>query len=373
MVSYLGNGITFPTAYTNDLKASGIAFPVIGLILLVLRALLSISKKIKFGCSEAFAVISWLMIVGMGVIFVWSAENGGLGTDTPTDGPQLTKTYISRFQWNVVLSEYFFLIFMSVALGTTKLSLLFFFRRVLATGHRNVWNHINMLLIVVVILFTVTFTFGYIFVCGGNPSAFWSPNNIRAPQCLSIKGGLATFEKASFITDFILDVICIILPFPIIWRLHLPLRSKITVIAVFGVGVATIAASIVRVVIWIEILDTAHNPVKDINLAVTLALQWGMIEAGLAFFVSQLPALGAYLNKSSREDIAKTIRYAASVISIRSNSSTESRNRRSVENHTGAYNYELSQMRREHGDDVQGEGVDEMKSSSSHIGKTSDV
>jgi hypothetical protein len=72
MLSYLGNGITFPTAYAGDLKASGIAFPVIGLVLLLLRALLNVAKRIKPGFSEAFAIFSWLMIVGMGTIFVWS-------------------------------------------------------------------------------------------------------------------------------------------------------------------------------------------------------------------------------------------------------------------------------------------------------------
>lgn len=72
MGSTLGHGITFPTAYSSDLIASGIAFPVIGLVLLLLRALLSISKKIRPGCSELFALISWLMILGMGIILIWS-------------------------------------------------------------------------------------------------------------------------------------------------------------------------------------------------------------------------------------------------------------------------------------------------------------
>lgn len=143
-------------------------------------------------------------------------ENGGLGWPTPTDGPQLTKTYISRFQWNVVLSEYLFLILMSVALGTTKLSLLFFFRRLFVTGLHNVWNRVSIVLIAIVAMFTLAFSLGYVFVCGSNPSAFWSPNNVRATQCLPITGGLAMFEKASFVTDFILDVACILLPFPIV-------------------------------------------------------------------------------------------------------------------------------------------------------------
>lgn len=91
-------------------------------------------------------------------------------------------------------------------------------------------------------------------------------------------------------------------------------------------GIMTILAGIVRLVVWIQILNTASDRKEDVNLGVTLALQWGMIEAGLAFIVSQLPALGAYLNKSSREDVAHTIKYAASVISIKSTDSRSSRN-----------------------------------------------
>lgn len=87
------------------------------------------------------------------------------------------------------------------------------------------------------------------------------------------------------------------------------------------VGIMTIIAGAARLVIWIQILATAGKTSEDVNLGVALALQWGMIEAGLAFIVSQLPALGAFLQKSSRNDIAQTIRRAASIISIKSNSS----------------------------------------------------
>ena len=90
---------------------------------------------------------------------------------------------------------------------------------------------------------------------------------------------------------------------------------------IFMVGIMTIIAGVARLVIWIQILATAGNRTEDVNLAVTLSLQWGMIEAGLAFIVSQLPALGAFFQKSSRNDIAQTIRRAASIISTKSNSS----------------------------------------------------
>lgn len=107
--------------------------------------------------------------------------------------------------------------------------------------------------------------------------------------------------------------------------LKLPLRVKLKVAGVFMVGIMTIIAGAARLVIWIQILATAQETdSEDVNLAVTLSLQWGMIEAGLAFIVSQLPALGAVLQKSTRDDMTQTVRRAAGIISIRSNKSGSS-------------------------------------------------
>lgn len=152
------------------------------------------------------------------------AVRGGLGSATPTDGPQLTETYISDFQRNVALSEYFFLILMVLALGTTKLSLVFFFRKIIASGHRTIWYHASTLLTIIVALWTVAFTLAFILVCGGNPSAFWSPEDIRK-QCLQITGDYAVIEKACFISDLILDVACIVLPFPVVRRVLISLLA----------------------------------------------------------------------------------------------------------------------------------------------------
>lgn len=117
-----------------------------------------------------------------------------------------------------MLSEYFFLILMVVALGATKLSLVFFFRKIISNRHRTIWHHASTLLIVIVTIWTIAFTLSFILVCGKIPSAFWSPQNIRKQQCLQITGGYAVIEKACFISDLILDFACILLPFPVVRR-----------------------------------------------------------------------------------------------------------------------------------------------------------
>lgn len=100
-----------------------------------------------------------------------------------------------------------------------------------------------------------------------------------------------------------------------------------SITGIFLVGLMTIAAGVARLVIWIEVLNTASDPTEDVNLAVAMSLYWGMIETGLGFIASQLPALGTYLNKATHRQIAETLRYAASVISLRSFSGNRSLNR----------------------------------------------
>lgn len=81
---------------------------------------------------------------------------------------------------------------------------------------------------------------------------------------------------------------------------------------------SAIAAGIARLVIWIEVLNTAANPTEDVNLAVAMSLYWGMIEAGLGYTASQLPALSTYLSTATHRQIAESLRHAAGLISLRS-------------------------------------------------------
>lgn len=99
-----------------------------------------------------------------------------------------------------------------------------------------------------------------------------------------------------------------------------------------------------------------------------------MIEAGLAFVVSQLPALGAYLNKASRNDMAKTIKYAASVISLKSSGSGGSTRNHSwtdgvIESYPGTENHELQGVQSKDGLGIRREDVYEVTAHSVRSGK----
>lgn len=203
-------------AYAGDVQVSGIAFIVVATILVLLRSLSNLVRKFPWGWSDVFAIFSWLVIVGMGAVFTWSAEQGGLGWPTPTNEKALTATHITDYQKLILQSEYVFCILMVVALGTTKLSVLFFFRRIFLAHKHTFWDYLTQGLIVVVGVWTVAFMLAFALECGGYAAAFWQPLAIRVKHCLPINGGIAQFEKACGITDLVLDVCCVALPFPIV-------------------------------------------------------------------------------------------------------------------------------------------------------------
>ena len=103
-------------------------------------------------------------------------------------------------------------IFAVLCMGLTKISALFFFRRVFFTGHkREIFNYIAIASIGVVSLWMIAFLIMSFFECGTHISAEWtSDTKIAAKYCTHnypVLEGLA-------ISDFLLDFWILILPIP---------------------------------------------------------------------------------------------------------------------------------------------------------------
>ncbi|KAI1849070.1 hypothetical protein JX266_005031 [Neoarthrinium moseri] len=93
------------------------------------------------------------------------------------------------------------------------------------------------------------------------------------------------------ITDVVTDVIILITPIPLVWRLKLTSVRKLAVTAVFLLGAVTVLASIVRLAMTTKILQVGFDPNVDAILLVTSFIYWGMAESGIAVFVACLPTL----------------------------------------------------------------------------------
>ncbi len=111
------------------------------------------------------------------------------------------------------------------SLGTIKLQILLQYHRVFAVKMRKV----TLWVTVIVCLWSLGSLLACIFIC--NPiSGFWDPS-VEA-RCIP-KLLLWYFNAAGNIAT---DLAIFALPLPVLWRLNLPLHERLSLIAVFCLG-----------------------------------------------------------------------------------------------------------------------------------------
>ena len=93
-----------------------------------------------------------------------------------------------------------------------KLSFLFFYRRIFCTGHSKVFSALTISIIAITIVWGVAFFFAILLECNGHFSAWWVDIQDLNTYC----GPALTIENAWAISDFITDLMVIILPMPMV-------------------------------------------------------------------------------------------------------------------------------------------------------------
>lgn len=151
-------------------------------------------------------------------------------------GEQYQATYTNNLT-NLHLSQiqYFFDLIGVFAFGSLKLSILFFYRKIFCVNKtsKDIFNTINTSMIAIVLIWTLTFGIGAIFLCGARPAYAWAPVALVAEHC----SAQLPFLEAYAISDFIMDCFIWSLPIPKIWGLHMPASKRLSVVAVFLVGI----------------------------------------------------------------------------------------------------------------------------------------
>lgn len=111
----------------------------------------------------------------------------------------------------------------------SKLSLLFFYRRIFATSG---FRRINDGFIIVIICWCISLLFTTIFAC--DPvSAVWEDFIWVLPKkCIN----MTILYNYISISDTVTDLAILILPIPMTIKLHLPMRERIALTGVFLMG-----------------------------------------------------------------------------------------------------------------------------------------
>lgn len=108
--------------------------------------------------------------------------------------------------------QYAFMILTIFAFGFIKLSICFFYRRLFVPTTNTVFDWVTTMSIVIIVLWTFSFTTGFIFSCGTHFSAGWGSVEDYKTYC-----AVATNLDSPFVvSDLITDVIVLCLPLPVV-------------------------------------------------------------------------------------------------------------------------------------------------------------
>ncbi|OCK73983.1 hypothetical protein K432DRAFT_339537 [Lepidopterella palustris CBS 459.81] len=135
-------------------------------------------------------------------------------------------------------------------------------------------------LIAVVILHTLTITFVSAFIC--SPVAYFWDRLIPNGKCLNMTVFWLTASGIHTGTD----IVIFMLPFPIIWKLHISRKQRLQLMLVFGHGFFLVIVSVLRLpTVW------EFSKTKDPTYDHPLMSAWTIIEANTVVLCTSLPVL----------------------------------------------------------------------------------
>jgi hypothetical protein len=102
-------------------------------------------------------------------------------------------------------------------MGLVKLSLLFFYRRVFTKNAAPKFNVISWVVIGLIVIWTISFFFSLLFICGTDFEAYWQSTTVEKAHCVDT----SMLHNAFAISDVVTDFIIISLPVPMV-RQHFP-------------------------------------------------------------------------------------------------------------------------------------------------------
>ncbi|KAM3081955.1 hypothetical protein ACMFMG_004415 [Clarireedia jacksonii] len=196
--------------------------------------------------------------------------------------------------WDVTYEEYGYFkrytnlskIFFFVAVGTVKVSICFFNRRLTGMTSRT-WLWFNNIFLVLLFIYIMVSLFWTIFSC--EPAyAGWDPirigkENIK-PKCFSTSVLGTVLSTVHVVMDFGLLAV----PLIVLWKVKMGWKTKLRLYFVFGIGTMSAVGSILRQIeqgkLGKDVLYT-FKPLED----------WTIVDLTLGVVAASLPVLSAFI------------------------------------------------------------------------------
>ncbi|KAK0716162.1 hypothetical protein B0H67DRAFT_582515 [Lasiosphaeris hirsuta] len=219
---------------------------------------------------EYFAIIATVGILVWDALFIDASING-----FSRHLYDVRLVHVSRLSYQSYVAE----ITNAITMFAAKASILFQLRRIFCTGQSrdSVFWAIHILVFLSAAYYTSA-TFTFIFQCSPREKTW---NAFIEGHCIDV----AAATVVAGAVNLFLDIGILITPLWAIWHLQLPMKRKLGISAVFGVGILTCAIAAIGVAFRIPLL---HDP--DLTWLITKVGIWTMVEYCGTILVGCMPS-----------------------------------------------------------------------------------
>ena len=198
----------------------------------------------------------------------------GLGKHIWDVNPQDTTVLIQKIK-KVIQTLWVCQVMYATSLTLVKLSIIASYLRIFPTV---IIRRVMYVLGGSVIAVWFVNVFGTIFQCTPIDGAW---NFEIQPKCISVMKVYYFSTAFSILTDILL----VVLPLPLFWKLKLPIREKWIVTTLFGLGLFASVASIIRITVLHDVQNT------DATIGAVQTMNWSTAEVGTGIICACVPCL----------------------------------------------------------------------------------
>ncbi|CAI6336764.1 unnamed protein product [Periconia digitata] len=257
---------------------------ILDILAVALRFVVRKSRKQRLQADDWLTIPALIVTIGMSTNLFWGVRTRKLGYPIHTTLDNMAPGVPTRKH------DYAAVTLAPAALSLIKASCLCLYRRhfvVDKTNPRDLRNLFFAFSITVISLWGASLTLTYVFACGVRWELISAPPWETYGHCIDPMK-LGYFFMYS---DFVTDVLVVIIPIPFVWRMRLSWRTKCAVLCVFLLGAFTTVCSLLRMLFMLWSFEVGIDPTLDEGLMTTVADYWFTVEAHVGLLAACLPTL----------------------------------------------------------------------------------
>ncbi|KAG0633165.1 hypothetical protein HOY80DRAFT_1141627 [Tuber brumale] len=176
----------------------------------------------------------------------------------------------------------------TLGLFPIKMSLILFYRRLF--GPNRSMQRVVKGFMIFETIHTLASSIGFIFIC--TPVHSWWNIFRRAQDCPTLRQTMAIYVGVRAVS-VLTDILVVLLPMRLVWGLKVSVGQKIGLATIFGLGVLTCIAAILRLAFLPKLLLSLDIPWNVVPVSLL-----GRAEQCLGMITASIPALTALISKS---------------------------------------------------------------------------